>query len=1000
MVAVGLISNIFQFIDVGSRFVSKVWNISMSGRQGLTAVLDVQKVTEDLEHVLPGFKSPNDASPCLDSSDRGLQQLAGHCERLALELIESIRKIDLPEKSRKRDNLMSAIRLIWKEEELKSLQSRLDGYRQELILHLLALIRYVRCASPATVLKLTFDDSRQSQQSLQCQQQILEKISEIQAGNKRKEQNNSQVALGEHGIGTAILSIVTPRADSMEQSHEKESLQKELITAIYQDNEAKNVANLSIPSVPEDRQGRLWDVFLLRLRYDGMEDREGRIAQAHKETFRWIFEDRNTQEKSWSNFKDWLESDSQLYWITGKAGSGKSTLMKYICQPESDVLESNTGVTHESRYSAHLQKWAGGSQLITAVHFFWNSGTKLQMSHRGLLLSLLYQLLRQAPHLIATISPRRWEALCLFNDNPKGWSDQELHTMLRTAVREASRSLKICLFVDGLDEFDGELNDLICLFQDLVQNRNVKACVASRPWLVFEDAFKHKPSLMLQDLTFDDIKLYVMSSLRDNSSFAQLQRRETEYADQLVEDIVLKASGVFLWVHLVVASLLAGMGFGDRVSDLQKRLELLPPELEMLYDKILQSLDSFYLEHAAQLFKLVQESYDPPPLILLSFADEEDLDPYAYNIKPLSHDELSLRADTMRRRLNSRCKGFLEVGNKSTGAIGEVMEQTVQYLHRTVKDYMESKEAQRTLETAIRSDFDPHQRLCVGGLAHLKVIEEYQDFRAHSSFWLRIHRYLYSAARIHDTNRTSIVPLLDELDETGRTLAKRLASEVTAWLPLERDNMEDLLPLLEAGLWVPSQHFHKYASKPEESLFGACFLSLVVRYGITDYIEAKANRGCLVQHFRTGIWPLLLDAVSAGSDSMIGFSDAVPRPDMINCLLKKGANPNYDISRIRGTPAHQASVWLQTVQYILQRNEGPELKSPWLEIAEAMIRHGAKAHVDEERARLRVEANPHQSTLLDQLKVTKKQHPQSRFLSISGPSRQREILPPVFLLLG
>lgn len=44
---------------------------------------------------------------------------------------------------------------------------------------------------------------------------------------------------------------------------------------------------------------------------------------------------------------------------------------------------------------------------------------------------------------------------------------------------------------------------------------------------------------------------------------------EPRYADQLIENVVSKAAGVFLWVHLVMASLLAGMGFSDRVSDLQ-----------------------------------------------------------------------------------------------------------------------------------------------------------------------------------------------------------------------------------------------------------------------------------------------------------------------------------------------------------------------------------------------------------------------------------------------
>lgn len=56
-------------------------------------------------------------------------------------------------------------------------------------------------------------------------------------------------------------------------------------------------------------------------------DRERRIARAHERTFEWIFSHNHREghrDKQWSNFAYWLETeDDPLYWITGKAGSGK-----------------------------------------------------------------------------------------------------------------------------------------------------------------------------------------------------------------------------------------------------------------------------------------------------------------------------------------------------------------------------------------------------------------------------------------------------------------------------------------------------------------------------------------------------------------------------------------------------------------------------------------------------------------------------------------------------
>ncbi|TID01796.1 hypothetical protein CH35J_004569 [Colletotrichum higginsianum] len=54
------------------------------------------------------------------------------------------------------------------------------------------------------------------------------------------------------------------------------------------------------------------------------------IKPAHKGTFEWIYSEPRlgANGATWTNFHDWLQNDSGIYWISGKAGSGKSTLMK------------------------------------------------------------------------------------------------------------------------------------------------------------------------------------------------------------------------------------------------------------------------------------------------------------------------------------------------------------------------------------------------------------------------------------------------------------------------------------------------------------------------------------------------------------------------------------------------------------------------------------------------------------------------------------------------
>jgi hypothetical protein len=87
----------------------------------------------------------------------------------------------------------------------------------------------------------------------------------------------------------------------------------------------------------------------------------------------------------------------------------------------------------------------------------------------------------------------------------------------------------LVFFIDGLDEFDGSHSELISFIKGFL-GPSIKVCVSSRPWNVFEDAFKNRPSLRLEDLTFADIKHYVQSKLSENPGFASLQELESEYA--------------------------------------------------------------------------------------------------------------------------------------------------------------------------------------------------------------------------------------------------------------------------------------------------------------------------------------------------------------------------------------------------------------------------------------------------------------------------------------
>lgn len=341
------------------------------------------------------------------------------------------------------------------------------------------------------------------------------------------------------------------------------------------------------------------------------------------------------------------------------------------------------------------------------------------------------------------------------------------------------------------------------------------------------------------------------------------------------------------------------MGHGDRISDLQSRLDHLPPELEKLYEKILVSLDPFYLEHASQYFAIVRVSKGPPLILAFLFADDERPPEFVLDqpVRPLSNEDLSIRLDIIQRRLVSRCKGLLEIAKNldNFGSDRDHGYKTVQYLHRTVKDYIEDENVQALLSSYLKSPFDPHLKLCAGNLASLKVVEEE---RLLTDVITRcVDACLYSAARVLPENEARIIHMLDELDKTGNILAKKTAENryLVSQVPFEMQK------LLQSGLWAlssPPSFCHRNVFSLGRS-FGRTFLSLCVDNAILAYVRARASHGCLVQKpsstsYITAnnepaigvayiVWPLLMDAVCT----------TTPNAEMIKCLLDFGADPNY-----------------------------------------------------------------------------------------------------------
>ena len=492
------------------------------------------------------------------------------------------------------------------------------------------------------------------------------------------------------------------------------------------------------------------NAILNSLSYRSMSVRHEKIPEAHAKTFDWIYHDRSVDHDT--PFVDWLTDATGFFWITGKAGSGKSTFMKFL--------------SHHDRTRSALKSWSGQQTLVLASFYFWFAGTRLQKSQEGLLQSLLHQIFRKCPDLIMTITPQRWEQYHCNSSEVSEWTRSELVVAFKNLVLCPRLGKKFCFFIDGLDEYDGDHRDLIILIQGFAKSTDVKFCVSSRPWNDFENSFGNGlcPALRLQDLTKEDIRLYVKDKLEDNNAFRRLRFREEESCDRLVSEIVQKAHGVFLWVFLVIRSLTSGLVNADRIVDLRRRLKHFPEDLETYFQHMFDNIDPSYQQQTAQTFQVALRASEPLSLMTYSMLDELEVDhDFALNLRPrrLSNAEIESIYHDMKLRINARCKDLLEVTrivDPRFPHCSEMMLKTsratfseyqVDFLHRTVRDFCHIRRIHDWIEAHVSSSFNANQVLCAAFLAQIKNVSldpktdlEYQrlsDLVADMARYARLH---------------------------------------------------------------------------------------------------------------------------------------------------------------------------------------------------------------------------------------------------------------------
>ncbi|KIW12619.1 hypothetical protein PV08_09897 [Exophiala spinifera] len=682
--ALGAAAAIIQFLDFGCKLLSKQRDLAESSQGTLIEheeLLAVTRRVAELNGQIQNCDISRDNTKKPTQAESALREVSEECRKIAAEFQHVLEGISGRPGQSSFKSFRQAFKIVWHKEGIETMQRRLDQQRSQLILHLLVVISGNQKRDIGSLL----DESQRVEIS------ILQAIRDSNAELK----------------SYLVNHLARERTHASRESAQTLSTQKQNALSI--------VATDITSRIGVDNEEHARNLILDSLYFQQIEERRLRIHPAHEKTCRWVFNKPDEGANTGHNFRTWLEDQlesSGLYWVSGKIGSGKSTLMRFIYEAE------------ETKLAAHV--WSKPLPLLTASCFFWLAGTEMQKSRCGLLRSLIHDLLRQAPDLIPIAAPSRWRAATL-GSNQQSWTNTELETTLLKLLENGNRDYRFCIFVDGLDEFEGDQrchSDLVEFLVKLSSCCGVKLCVSSRRYPVFESGFEDFPQLRMERLTRKDIEAFVVDQLGEIKEFGTLEAAYPSTCNDVIKEIVEKAQGVFLWVYLVIRSLKQGLIEGDSMAVLVTRLRELPPDLDELYRRILQSIPSHQRHYAAACFQIVlgYSGLTIPRMSLMTlwFLEEETLDfAAATPVEPLAKDIIRSRHLMLIRRVEGRCRGLLEVfelGDKDTPA-----EYSVDYLHRSVRDFLMSRSAQRLLALHLEFTFDTRRYLCQAFFAQLKM---------------------------------------------------------------------------------------------------------------------------------------------------------------------------------------------------------------------------------------------------------------------------------------
>lgn len=374
-----------------------------------------------------------------------------------------------------------------------------------------------------------------------------------------------------------------------------------------------------------------------------------KISTRHPNTCSWLTENKD--------FTNWISGlGPNTFWLHGYPGLGKSVLAKYVVAM----------VTEKQLQSSSLKE----TDKSMVAYYFCSDRDQNAKSLRDLLCSIIHQLIFCDPKLAEPITAK-WQII----DSGVTESLTSLWTIL-SLVLSATGLRQVYIIVDALDEMAKNswaryLDGMHNIVNQTESRARLFITSRNEPEIKTQISQWHVSNVELGEIpqNHSDVSTFLTDSVLPygvEHSFSK------EAADAILAELVRRAAGMFLHAKLAWAHFTDGVGSWTRniIDERFRQLQLLPPGLDALYYRILQSADKRFHSELSEVLKWVVFSKRPLTVSELSVA-------LALRAKPWRSKDIDTRI-SLREFLKKRLPHLIKVSLKDN----------VTLIHQSFKDFL------------------------------------------------------------------------------------------------------------------------------------------------------------------------------------------------------------------------------------------------------------------------------------------------------------------------